>query len=108
MPAQAQTTSRVLVTNLGQGADDSVSTSGNAHAQLFNTGNAMHGYTLTSVVVPSEDTQGDDFDVDICAVDNDGFPISVCTALQRPGTSRPGTWCSRTPALSSMRTPTTP
>ena len=84
-PAEAQTTSRVLVTNLGQGADGSVSTSGNAHAQLFNTGNAMHGYTLTSVVVPSEDTQGDDFDVDICAVDNDGFPISVCTALQRPG-----------------------
>ena len=85
MPAQAQTTSRVLVTNLGQGADDSVSTSGNAHAQLFNTGNAMHGYTLTSVVVPSEDTQGDDFDVEICKVDSDGFPISVCTALQRPG-----------------------
>ena len=99
MPAQAQTTSRVLVTNLGQGADDSVSTSGNAHAQLFNTGNAMHGYTLTSVVVPSEDTQGDDFDVDICEVNDDGFPTSRCTALTRPGSFTAGNLVFTHPGL---------
>ena len=73
-----------------QGNDDSASTSGNAHAQLFNTGNASNGYTLTSVIVVSEDTQGDDFDVEICAVDDDGFPISVCTELQRPGSFAAG------------------
>ena len=67
-PAEAQT-ARILVSNVGRGADDSVSTGGNAHAQLFHTAGATHGYTLTSVIVVSEDTQGDDFDVDICEVD---------------------------------------
>ena len=96
---EAQTTSRVLVTNLGQSADDSVSTGGNAHAQLFNTGNASNGYTLTSVVVPSEDTQGDDFDVEVCAVDDDGFPTSVCTELQRPASFSAGNLVFTHPGL---------
>ena len=75
-PTEAQTTTRILVSNVGQGADDSVSTSGNAHAQLFDTAGATHGYTLTSVIVVSEDTQGDDFDVEICEADFSGFPTS--------------------------------
>ena len=89
MPAQAQT-ARILVSNVGRGADDSVSTSGNAHAQLFHTAGATHGYTLTSVIVVSEDTQGDDFDVDICEVSSSGFPTSRCTALTRPGSFTAG------------------
>ena len=90
MPAQAQTTTRILVSNVGRGADDSVSTGGNAHAQLFHTAGATHGYTLTSVIVVSEDTQGDDFDVDICEVDSNEFPTSRCTALTRPGSFTAG------------------
>ena len=89
MPAQAQT-ARILVSNVGRGADDSVSTGGNAHAQLFDTAGATHGYTLTSVIVVSEDTQGDDFDVDICEVDSNEFPTSRCTALTRPGSFTAG------------------
>ena len=89
-PAEAQTTSRELVGNVSQGNDDSVSTSGNAHAQLFHTAGATHGYTLTSVIVVSEDTQGDDFDVEICEVDSSRFPSSVCTDLQRPGSFTAG------------------
>ena len=89
-PTEAQTTTRILVSNVGRGADDSVSTSGNAHAQLFHTAGATHGYTLTSVIVVSEDTQGDDFDVDICEVDSNEFPTSRCTALTRPGSFTAG------------------
>ena len=89
-PTEAQTTTRILVSNVGRGADDSVSTSGNAHAQLFHTAGATHGYTLTSVIVVSEDTQGDDFDVDICEVSFSGFPTSRCTALTRPGSFTAG------------------
>ena len=89
-PTEAQTTTRILVSNVGRGADDSVSTSGNAHAQLFHTAAATHGYTLTSVIVVSEDTQGDDFDVDICEVSSSGFPTSRCTALTRPGSFTAG------------------
>ena len=88
-PAEAQT-ARILVSNVGRGADDSVSTGGNAHAQLFHTAGATHGYTLTSVIVVSEDTQGDDFDVDICEVDSNEFPTSRCTALTRPGSFTAG------------------
>ncbi len=89
-PTEAQTTTRILVSNVGRGADDSVSTGGNAHAQLFHTAGATHGYTLTSVIVVSEDTQGDDFDVDICEVDSNEFPTSRCTALTRPGSFTAG------------------
>ena len=89
-PAEAQTTSRLLVSNDARLDDDSVETSGNAHAQLFHTGNASNGYTLTSVTVDSEDTGSDDFNVEICAVDDDGFPISVCTELTRPASFAAG------------------
>ena len=89
-PTEAQTTTRILVSNVGRGADDSVSTSGNAHAQLFHTAGATHGYTLTSVIAVSEDTEGDDFDVDICEVDSNEFPTSRCTALTRPGSFTAG------------------
>ena len=53
--AEAQTTPRILVSNSAQAADDSADTSGNDHAQLFHTGGATNGYTLTSVHVNSED-----------------------------------------------------
>ena len=89
MPAQAQT-ARILVSNVSQGNDQSADTSGNAHAQLFHTAGATHGYTLTSVIVVSEDTEGDDFDVEICEVFSSGFPTSRCTALQRPGSFTAG------------------
>ena len=50
-PAEAQTTPRILVSNVSQGSDDDASTSGNDHAQLFHTAGATNGYTLTSVIV---------------------------------------------------------
>ena len=83
--AEAQT-SRILVSNTAQSADDSASTSGNKHAQLFHTGANTAGYTLTSVVVASDDAQDDDFDVEVCEADTTAneFPTTTCTALTAP------------------------
>ena len=93
--ADAQVTSRILVSNVLQGGDDSAATSGNDHAQLFhtaaNTGTNTDGWVLTSLIVVSEDADGDDFDVDICAVDSNGFPTSTCTELLPPGSFVAGT-----------------
>ena len=90
--AEAQT-SRILVSNSAQTADDSANTSGNDHAQLFHTGGNTGGYTLTSVQVNSEDAQDDDFDVEVCEEDGtaDEFPSTTagdCTALTAPGELR--------------------
>ena len=83
--AEAQTP-RVLVSNISQTGDDSANTSGNDHAQLFHTGAHAAGYTLTSVVVNSDDVEDDDFDVEICGADTTAneFPTSTCTALTPP------------------------
>ena len=85
-PAEAQNTPRILVSNLDQGDGNAETTNGNDHAQLFHTGNATTGYLLTSVIVNSQDPQGDDFDVEVCLANNDtGFPTSTCTELNPPG-----------------------
>ena len=86
--AEAQT-SRILVSNTGETADDSANTSGNDHAQLFHTGGNTAGYTLRSVQVNSDDAQDDDFDVEVCEEDGTAneFPSTTagdCTALTAP------------------------
>ena len=90
-PAEAQS-ARILVSNVLQSGDDNTSLSGNDHAQLFHTGAVTNGFVLTSVIVVSEDTQGDDFDVEICeAHDSTEFPTSTCTELTPPGSFVAGT-----------------
>ena len=82
--AEAQTP-RTLVSNVEQTGDDSANTGGNDHAQLFHTAGATNGYVLTSLIVVSEDAQGDDFSVKICEADNTTeFPTSTCTELTEP------------------------
>ena len=83
--AEAQT-SRILVSNTVVANDETANTSGNDHAQLFHTGGHTGGYIFTSVHVNSEDTEGDDFDVEVCEEDGsaDEFPSSTCTALTAP------------------------
>ena len=86
--AEAQTV-RTLVSNTAQTGDDSANTSGNDHAQLFHTGANAAGYTLTSVVVNSDDVEDDDFDVEVCEEDgtSDEYPSTSagdCTALTAP------------------------
>ena len=87
-PAEARATTRILVSNVSQGSDDKVETSGNDHAQLFQTAGATNGYRLTSVIVVSEDDDDDDFDVEICEADaTTQFPTSTCTVLASPSSS---------------------
>ena len=90
-PAEAQTVSRILVSNVGQSNNERVDLDGNDHAQLFHTAASTEGWALTSLIVVSEDTQGDDFDVDICEAHNSTeFPTSTCTRLSRPGSFAAG------------------
>ena len=86
---------RILVSNSAQTADDSANTSGNDHAQLFHAGANAGGYTLTQVVVNSEDNEGDDFDVEVCEEDGttNEFPSTTagdCTALTAPASFTAG------------------
>ena len=111
--AEAQTT-RILVSNSGQTADDSASTSGNKHAQLFQTGANTAGYTFISMFVNSEDAEDDDFDVEICEADTTANEFPPPRRLHGPdgtdGIERlrgRESCCSRTPASPSRRTPTT-
>ncbi len=89
--AEAQT-ERILVSNTVVADDDNANTSGNDHAQLFHTGGHTDGYSFTGVLVNSEDTEGDDFDVEICEEDGsaDEFPSSTCTALTAPSSFTAG------------------
>ena len=89
--AEAQT-ERILVSNTVLADDDTANTSGNDHAQLFHTGGHTDGYLLTGVLVNSEDTEGDDFDVDICTADTTAneFPTTACTALDAPSSFTAG------------------
>ena len=89
-PAEAQTTHN-LVLNTNQGSGDTVFTGGNDHAQLFRTGGG-DTYTLTRVIVFSDDSEGDDFDIEICGVDttDDEFPTADCTALTAPASFTSG------------------
>ena len=89
-PAVAQT-ARILVSNAGQGGDDSASLSGNDHAQLFSTAantGTNTGWVLTSLTVEAENTE--DFDVEICEADGSGFPTATCTELTPPGSFAAG------------------
>ena len=90
-PAEAQTVSRILVSNVSQSGNERVDLDGNDHAQLFHTGTAAGGWVLTSLIVVSEDSQGDDFDVEICEAHNSTeFPTSTCTRLSRPSSFAAG------------------
>ena len=90
-PADAQTASRILVSNVSQSGNERVDLDGNDHAQLFHTGTPAGGWVLTSLIVVSEDNQGDDFDVEICEAHNSTeFPTSTCTRLSRPSSFAAG------------------
>ena len=52
---------------------------------------STEGWALTSLIVVSEDNQGDDFDVEICEAHNSTeFPTSPCTRLSRPSSFAAG------------------
>ena len=100
--AAAQTT---LVSNV-------VATSGVAHisfnqeaAQAFTTG--ATGATVSSVEIISSDTQGDDFDLSLCATSANDRPTSTCTELTAPSSFAAGTLVFIAPANTTLDPTTT-
>ena len=100
--AAAQTT---LVSNV-------VATSGVAHisfnqeaAQAFTTG--ATGATVSSVEIISSDTQGDDFDLSLCATSANDRPTSTCTELTAPSSFAAGTLVFTAPANTTLDPTTT-
>ena len=100
--AAAQTT---LVSNV-------VETSGVAHisfnqeaAQAFTTG--ATGATVSSVEIISSDTQGDDFDLSLCATSANDRPTSTCTELTAPSSFAAGTLVFTAPANTTLDPTTT-
>ena len=100
--AAAQTT---LVSNV-------VETSGVANisftqeaAQAFTTG--ATGATVSSVEIISSDTQGDDFDLSLCATSANDRPTSTCTELTAPSSFAAGTLVFTAPANTTLDPTTT-
>ena len=90
MPEHAEAQTAVLVSNTGQGDDDD-SSSTRDRALAFTTGSNSGGYTLSSVDIISEDSEGDDASVSVCTVDGSGYPTTTCTALTAPSAFAAGT-----------------
>ncbi len=104
--AQAQAQTVTLISNVGQGGDDSTS-GADPRAQRFTTGSNSTGYTLSSVEIVSEDPQGDDARVSLCTVDGSGYPTSTCTALTAPGSFAAGTLAFTAPSNTTLDANTT-
>ena len=95
-----------LVSNLDQGEDiyfGSPAVSG----QPFTTGSHPAGYNLHSVVIASEDLDGDSFAASVCTVGTDNFPTSSCTALTVPASFAAGELEFTAPANTTLGAKTT-
>ena len=73
-----------LVSNTSQGGDSNTIISSADQAQAFTTGSNVTGYTVSSVTIISEDTEGDDINLQICGVDGNVHPTTACKALTSP------------------------
>ena len=97
----AQSTAVNLVSNTEQG-DDQQANYDRDHGQAFTTGLNTTGYTVTSVQMISEDAQGDDIGLKICAVDTDTDPTDVCTDLTAPSSFEMGPLTFTAPASPAL------
>ena len=80
-----------FVSNLGQ-ARGVVSGGSADYAQRFTTGDSPGGYILTSVDIVSNDGNNRGFDLSVCEVDGNGYPVSsTCTELTAPSSFSSGT-----------------
>ena len=79
-----------FISTIGMAGDSSRSFTTQEQGQVFTTGGHPNGYTVTSVVIISEDAGGDDVALKICEVDGSLHPTAVCTDLTAPGASLAG------------------
>ena len=74
-----------FISTIGMVGDSYRSFTTQEQGQVFTTGGNPNGYTVTSVVIISEDSAGDDVALKICEVDESLHPTAVCTDLTAPG-----------------------
>ena len=79
-----------FISTIGMVGDSYRSFTTQEQGQVFTTGGNPNGYTVTSVVIISEDSAGDDVALKICGVDESLHPTAVCTDLTAPMTSPAG------------------
>ena len=103
---QPQDTTVTLVSNTGQAADESA-TWPRDRAQRFTTGPNSTGYTLSTIEIISEDTEGDDAAVAVWTVGSDGFPNSLHASLTAPGSFSAGTLVFTAPTNTTLVASTT-
>ena len=100
-PASGTVGAAPLVSNTGQGGDQSATYTSD-HGQAFTTGDNLPGYNITSVTIISEDPNDDDIDLQICEVDSDGNPTTTCTDLTAPDSFARGPLVFNVPAGSTL------
>ena len=83
-PIPGQTVGEVTFQSIMGLAGDTFYEFTDDHAQAFTTGTNPNGYTLSKVVIVSEDFAGDDVSVAICGVASNGDPNTTCTDLTAP------------------------
>ena len=79
-----------FISTIGMAGDSFHTFAAQNQGQVFTTGGHPNGYTVTSVVIISEDSAGDDVALKICEVDENLHPTAVCTDLTAPGSSPAG------------------
>ena len=75
-----------FISTIGMAGDSFHQFASQDQGQVFTTGTNPNGYTVTSVVIISEDSASDDVALKICGVDESLHPTAVCTDLTAPGT----------------------
>ena len=90
--AAGANTASVLVSNFGQMTGDSSIDRDGVASQAFTTGSNNGGYSVSSVELISEDTQGDSFSISVCSTNSSSIPVRAnCTALTPPSDFAAGT-----------------
>ena len=100
-PASGTVGAAPLVSNTGQGGDQSATYTSD-HGQAFTTGDNLPGYNITGVTIISEDPNNDDIALQICEVDRDGNPTTTCTDLTAPDSFARGPLVFNVPAGSTL------
>ena len=95
-----------LVKNLSQGNDTDIAANTRV-AQVFTTGSATGGYTLSSIDIDSEDAQGDSFTAALYTTDSSDDPDALVANLGAPGSFAAGVLAFTAPANTALTADTT-
>ena len=87
--AQAQTSDRVLVSNINQTSSGDHSRT-EPLSQRFTAGTSIPGYALKSVVVAYRDEEGDRVSAKVCTVTGTDQPTNTCTDFTGPASFESG------------------